>query len=137
MKFVVSVVDRIPKTLESGIVYHSVEFELAALLCACGCGHRTTLLVPDSHQVRSQDGYATITPSIGACDAPCGSHYFISAGEVTWLPAFNAAQAQALMQRQVDRHAAADMRPLSWTDWLRQGWQRAVKAVRKLIGRGP
>ena len=44
-------VERIPKLLSDGIVYHNEEFQLAALLCACGCGHRVTLLVPDSHQV--------------------------------------------------------------------------------------
>ena len=134
MKFVLSAVDRIPKELESGVVYHSEEFELAALLCACGCGHRTTLLVPDGHQVQSQNGYATVTPSIGACDAPCHSHYLITAGDVEWLPAFSGAQAQALMQRQVARHAATDPRSRSWNVWLRDVWRRMANVVRKLLG---
>jgi uncharacterized protein DUF6527 len=49
------------------------------------------LLVPDSHQVSSERGMATVKPSIAVCDAPCKVHYFITAGEVQWLPAFSAA----------------------------------------------
>lgn len=41
-------VERLPKQLERGVLYHSPEFEVAALSCACGCGHRVMLLVPDS-----------------------------------------------------------------------------------------
>jgi hypothetical protein len=79
-----SAVERIPKLLSDGVVYHNEEFQLAALLCACGCGHRITLLVPDSHQVSSDGGLATIRPSIAVCDAPCKSHYFVTAGKVEW-----------------------------------------------------
>src|ERR1051326_3375349 len=89
-------VELIPKQLSDGIVYHSEEFELAAFLCACGCGHRVTLLVPDSHQVISEGGFATIRPSIAVCDAPCKSHYFITAGRVQLLPAFTGAQTTSL-----------------------------------------
>lgn len=132
MKFVVQTLDRIPKQLEPGVVYHSVEFELAALLCACGCGHRTTLLVPDSHSVTSQNGYATVRPSIGVCDAPCRSHYFLTAGDVEWLPAFSGAQVQALMKRQIAKHVAADTRPLTWGDRLRDAGRRLVDGARGL-----
>ena len=91
-------VERIPKDLSNGIVYHNEEFELAAMLCACGCGHRVDLLVPDSHQISSEGGLATIRPSIAICDAPCKSHYFITAGRVEWLTAFTHAQAKAVMR---------------------------------------
>jgi hypothetical protein len=37
--------------LSAGVVYHNEEFELGTMLCACGCGHRVDLLVPDRHQV--------------------------------------------------------------------------------------
>jgi hypothetical protein len=70
------------------VVYHSEEFEIGALLCACGCGHRVSLLVPDSHQIALDGGMATVRPSIAVCDAPCKSHCYISAGRVEWLPAF-------------------------------------------------
>lgn len=133
MKFIIETVDRIPKHLKPGVLYHSEEFELAAMLCACGCGHRTTLLVPDSHQVTSQNGYVTVSPSIGACDSPCRSHYILTAGDVEWLPAFSVAQVQALMQRQIARHVAADARRRTWSDRLRTGWLRIVDVARALF----
>ncbi len=64
MNFVYQAVERIPKQLKSGVIYHTEEFEVAALLCACGCGHRVMLLVPDSHQISSEGGMATVRPSI-------------------------------------------------------------------------
>ena len=74
-------VERIPDELATDVVYHNEDFEIAALLCACGCGHRITLLVPDSHQISSENGLVTIKPSIAVCDADCKSHYYITAGK--------------------------------------------------------
>jgi hypothetical protein len=128
MSFVYQAVERIPKRLDSGVVYHTEEFEIAALLCACGCGHRVTLLVPDSHQVSSEDGMVTVRPSIAVCDAPCKSHYFITAGRIEWLPAFSDATATSVMRRQIARHASLDAK--------RQPWRRRVwAAVARAYGR--
>lgn len=125
-------VERIPKLLSDGVVYHNEEFQLAALLCACGCGHRLTLLVPDSHQISSDGGLATIRPSIAVCDAPCKSHYFVTAGKVEWLPAFTRAQASSLMRNQIARHASHDRRP-SWIETSRAALKRAAKRIRSLL----
>jgi|SRR5438445_6567909 len=109
-------VDRIPKDLSDGVVYYNQEFELGAMLCACGCGHRIDLLVPDSHQITSVGGLATIRPSILVSDAPCNSHYYISDGRVEWLTAFTPAQVSSIMRNQIARHASRDSRPPSWID---------------------
>lgn len=122
MKYRYQLVDRIPTQMREGVVYHTLEFELAGLLCACRCGHRITLLVPDSHQVWDEGGCATIRPSVGVFDAPCKSHYVISAGDVQWLPAFTEAQATRIMHAQIARHVARDAKPASW-------WQRAKTAM--------
>jgi hypothetical protein len=114
MRFRYQLVDRIPKQMEERVVYHTEEFELAGLLCACGCGHRITLIVPDSHRVWDEGGYATIQPSVGVFDAPCKSHYVIRAGNVQWLTAFSSAQATRIMQAQIARHASQDPEPASW-----------------------
>lgn len=124
MRFVYQAVERIPKPLQSGIVYHSEEFEIGALLCACGCGHRVSLLVPDSHQVSSEGGFATVRPSIAVCDAPCKSHYVISAGRVQWLPAFSDDMAAAVMRGQISRHEVRDKEMRPW-------WQGIIAAVAK------
>lgn len=114
MRFRYKAVERMPKPLMPGVVYHSEEFEIGALLCACGCGHRVSLLVPDSHQVTEQDGMATVRPSIAVCDAPCNSHYVITSGEVEWLRAFDPAISKAVMREQIARHAQGDPKRLSF-----------------------
>jgi len=129
MKYRYKLVPRIPAQMEAGIVYHTEEFELAGLLCACGCGHRVTLLVPDSHQVVDDGGYATIRPSVGVFDAPCKSHYVISAGAVQWLPAFTGAQASRIMHAQIARHSARDAKPASWRQ---EAWKAILALASKL-----
>ena len=125
MRYAYQPVERIPKPLSQGIVYHSEEFEVGALLCACGCGHRVSLLVPDSHQITSENGWATVTPSISVCDADCKSHYFITRGQVEWMPAFSEAMAASVMRHQIARHAVHDEKKLSWVAKVRRAIARA------------
>jgi len=131
MTFKYLAVEKIPKQLDPDVVYHNQDFELAAFLCACGCGHRVTLLVPDSHQVFSNRGLASVTPSIAVCDAPCKSHYFITDGRVEWLPAFSAAQASAVMRGQIARHASNDKR----RSWIGRLWDSLVQVIKSLFSK--
>lgn len=133
MKYRYRLVERIPKALDEGVVYHTEEFELAGLLCACGCGHRMTLLVPDSHKVSDERGYATVWPSIGVFDAPCKSHYFIVAGEVNWLRAFSSSEASHIMQAQIARHVELDAMPTIWRQRIRAGALRLLEWIRSYI----
>ena len=135
MKFVYQAVERIPRELQLGVLYHSEEFELAGLLCACGCGHRITLLVPDSHQVICEDGLATIRPSIAVCDGPCKSHYVVTAGRVDWLDAFSSAEATSLMNAQIARHAAKDAKPESWIDQVLSAVRRVLDRIESIFAR--
>lgn len=130
-------VDRVPKQLSPGVVYHSEEYEIGALLCACGCGHRVSLLVPDSHQITSLVGFATINPSISVCDAPCKSHFFIRSGDVEWLPAFSSAMAATTMQRQITRHARRDKDPVPVTrrSRIKAGLAKAFRKLLSSFGR--
>ena len=123
--------DRIPIQMRPDVVYYTDEFELAGLLCACGCGHRITLLVPDGHEVLDDGGFATIRPSIGVLDAACKSHYIISAGHVQWLPAFTGAQAAKIMHAQIARHVARDAKPISW---MQRARSVMLNLLRKLRG---
>lgn len=129
MRYRYEAVDLIPAHMAEAIVYHNEDFELAGLLCACGCGHRITLLVPDSHRVWNENGYATVSPSIGVMDAPCKSHFFIKRGAVEMLPSFTAAHASTIMRAQVARHVALDTKQAPW--WLRAklavgGWLEKI-----------
>lgn len=128
MTYAYEVVERIPTELSPGVIYHNVEFELAALRCACGCGHRITLLVPDGHRISVEGSVPSITPSILVADAPCHSHFFITYGQVEWLQAFSPSQAEAVMQRQVARHVSADRASRSW-------WERGRRTVLRVTGR--
>ena len=133
MRFAYQAVDRLPKQLEQGVLYHSEQFEVAAFSCACGCGHRVMLLVPDSHQVSSEAGMATVRPSISVCDAPCKSHYFISAGMVEWLSAFSAAEASFVMRNQIARHAAHDGKRETWANRVRAVVARAYAKITSIL----
>jgi hypothetical protein len=133
LTYIYQAVERIPDPMIEGVVYHTHKFKLAALLCACGCRHRVMLLVPDSHQVTSQSGLATIRPSIAVCDGPCKSHYFVTDGQVEWLPAFSAAQATSLMQNQIARHVAHDRKPQSLFEAAWSVVLLAVSRIRKFF----
>jgi len=133
VRYVYQAVERIPKPLSKGVVYHSEEFEVGALLCACGCGHRVSLLVPDSHQITSEGGMATVRPSIAVCDAPCKSHYHIRAGRVEWLPAFSDAMAVSVMRGQIARHAVCDAKRQSWGSRVRVAVARAYNKLRSML----
>jgi Family of unknown function (DUF6527) len=126
-------VERLPKQLEQGVLYHSTEFEVAALSCACGCGHRVMLLAPDSHQVTVQGGFATVRPSISVCDAPCKSHYIITSGQVEWLPAFSDAMASSVMRRQIARHVVREAELQSWASWIGMVIARAYRRLREML----
>lgn len=132
MPFIYKAVDRLPKALDGNVVYHCKEFEVAALLCACGCGHRVSLLVPDSHQVFDEGGLATIRPSISVCDAPCKAHYIITAGKVEDLQAFSPALARSTMQKQIARHAAQRAKRLTWRDRIRSAARKVLRAFQSL-----
>lgn len=126
-------VERLPKQLDHGVLYHSDEFEVAALSCACGCGHRVMLLVPDSHQVSSRDGMATVRPSISVCDAACRSHYIITAGAVEWLPDFSPAQASSVMRNQIARHVVRDAKRVTWGARIRAVIARVIERLRSVL----
>lgn len=126
---------RIPKQLEPGVVYHSKKFGIAALLCACGCGHRVDLIVPESHRVTAENGLATIRPSIAVCDAACRSHYIIDAGQVRLLQAFSDTQAASVMRDQIARHAASELKELSWFDRLLIGFAKIVGILKSIFCR--
>lgn len=128
MTYAYEAVERIPTELRPGVIYHNVEFELAALRCACGCGHRITLLVPDGHRISVEGSVPSTTPSILVADAPCHSHFYITDGEVEWLQAFSPSQAEAVMRKQVARHVSADRASRSW-------WERGRRTVLRATGK--
>jgi Family of unknown function (DUF6527) len=118
-------VDRLPSLLDTNVVYVSDEYGLAVLKCACGCGHRVTLLLDDGHVVNDVDGLADISPSIGVWDAACKSHFWIRRGEVTWAEEFSEGAIRTAMHRQMSRHLDRGS--------LQAWWKRLARRVAKFF----
>lgn len=75
----------IPEKLQAHIVYVTKDKDVAAHLCACGCGREVvTPLSPTDWSIKIHRGGVTLHPSIGNWAFPCRSHYFIHDGAVVW-----------------------------------------------------
>ena len=90
--------------------HYSRRFEMAAVACACGCGHRVMLNLLDQHQLVIEGGLPTVTPSILVSDAPCLSHFFIRRGQVQWAEQWSKKTVDRIMQSQVRRHVEQDQK---------------------------
>lgn len=78
-RFVVS----IPRKLESGVLYISVEYATAAHSCCCGCGEEVvTPFSPTDWQLTFDGETVSLWPSIGNWNFACRSHYVIERSEV-------------------------------------------------------
>lgn len=85
MRIDVQFVHYMPKELEAGILYVSLEFKTAAHLCACGCGKKVrTPLMPTEWEFEESNQGPSLYPSIGNWQFECRSHYWIRRGRVIW-----------------------------------------------------
>lgn len=77
-------VECVPEKLEQGIIYVSRKYGTAIHLCACGCGEQTVTPFRGVIAWELTDGAegVTLRPSIGNQNFPCGSHYWITNGDV-------------------------------------------------------
>lgn len=73
----------IPKDLEPGVLYLSMEYATAIHSCCCGCGNQVvTPISPTDWQMYFDGNSVSLTPSIGNWSFPCRSHYFIKKGKI-------------------------------------------------------
>ncbi|PWF49393.1 DUF6527 family protein [Massilia glaciei] len=117
--------ERLPSQVGAFEFYYSRRFEMAAMACACGCGHRVMLNLLDQHQLIVEEGLPTITPSILVSDAPCLSHFFVRCGEVEWAQQWSKKMVDNVMQSQVRRHVEQDRKQTAkrssmrrFVDWI-------------------
>ena len=124
LKYRMVYVDRIVPPLDAQTVYISEQFEVAALLCPCGCGHQINLLLGDGHRIEDRDGKPSISPSIGVWDSPCRSHFWIRNGEVAWAEEWSDDRINRAMINQTLRHSALETKHmpvfLRWTLKIRK-----------------
>lgn len=89
-------VEFIPKILEEGTVYVSMEFGTAVHKCCCGCGNEVvTPLTPTDWQLTYDGESISLDPSIGNWSFPCQSHYFIKRNQVVWAKKWTKSQIEA------------------------------------------
>ncbi|MGS1115683.1 DUF6527 family protein [Castellaniella sp. UC4442_H9] len=94
-------VEFMPSTLESGVLYVSEKYRTAAHLCACGCGEKIrTQLGPLGWKFVNHRQGPSLYPSIGNWQKPCRSHYFIKRGGVVWAPTL--AETDVLYRRRAE-----------------------------------
>jgi len=76
-------VTSIPRQLEPGVLYISIECATAIHACCCGCGGEVvTPLTPTDWQLTFDGETVSLWPSIGNWNFPCRSHYVIERSEV-------------------------------------------------------
>lgn len=100
--------ERLPDHVGSFEFHYSRRFDMAALSCACGCGHKVMLNLLDQHQLEIEGGLPTVTPSILVADAPCLSHFFIRRGRVDWAQQWSKKTVDEVMKSQIRGHVARD-----------------------------
>lgn len=77
-EFKLEFVQYMPKMLEQGVLYISMEYSLIMHLCACGCGEKVATPLSSKDWKLYYDGESiSLSPSIGNWDFPCKSHYWI------------------------------------------------------------
>ncbi len=104
--FAARFVEYIPKRLDDGVLYISLEYTTATHRCACGCGMEVvTPLSPTDWQLIF-DGSVSLNPSIGNWSFKCRSHYWIRHNKVQWARQWSEREIAA--GRALDAYAKAE-----------------------------
>ncbi|WP_348764502.1 DUF6527 family protein [uncultured Henriciella sp.] len=135
-------VEFIPKDLEPGLLYISIEYTTTAHKCACGCGEKVVLPLHPTDWRMTFDGISvTVRPSVGNWSFPCRSHYLITANRIVWAGDWSEEMVQTGRKRDEARKSnwhheadgterstktigSASKTPRSWPerilDWIRR-----------------
>ena len=77
---------QIPRNLDDGVLYVSMENATAIHLCMCGCGFEVVTPFARRSWTLGYDGTGvSLWPSVGNAALPCRSHYVIRDSRVMWL----------------------------------------------------
>lgn len=95
-------VEKIPDTIEDGVVYISMPFSTAVHKCFCGCGNEVvTPLGPTDWRITRNGKTISLDPSIGNWSFPCKSHYWIINNQVHLARRWNQEEINAV--RRIER----------------------------------
>ena len=100
MKLAHKFVATIPRPIEDGVIYISIEYATAIHKCCCGCGNEiVTPFSPSDWRLIFDGETISLHPSLGNWNLECRSHYWIINSVVKWAPQWNAKQIAAAKQR--------------------------------------
>src|SRR5690242_3065825 len=89
--------ERLPQQVGPEEFHYSDRFQMAAMACPCGCGHRILLNVADQHSLEINEGRPTVKPSILVADAACLSHFWLTDGRMVAAEEWSAAKVKRVM----------------------------------------
>jgi len=99
-------VRNVPRELEPGVLYLSMEYATAVHSCCCGCGERVvTPFTPTDWRMTFDGDTVSLHPSVGNWNQDCRSHYVIERNLVIGAGSWSRAQIEA--ERRRDKRAKA------------------------------
>jgi hypothetical protein len=99
-------VRNVPRELEPGVLYISMEYATAVHSCCCGCGDRVvTPFTPTDWHMTFDGESISLHPSVGNWNQKCRSHYVIQRSRVLESGLWSNAQIEA--ERYRDKKAKA------------------------------
>ncbi len=86
LKVIPKFVEFIPKEIDEGILYVSMEYGTAIHKCCCGCGEKVvTPITPTDWKLTYDGENISLNPSVGSFNLPCKSHYFIQNNNILFV----------------------------------------------------
>ena len=96
----------VPRELDPGVLYISIDYATAVHSCCCGCGERVvTPFTPTDWRMTFDGETISLSPSVGNWNQKCRSHYVIQRGRVLEAGPWTEAQVEA--ERRRDKSAKA------------------------------
>lgn len=90
----------IPRNLEPGVFYVSLEYGTAVHSCFCGCGKEVvTPLTPTDWRLTIDGEFVSLWPSVGNWNLPCRSHYVIKRNQVIEAGSWSKSKIEAEQRR--------------------------------------
>lgn len=86
----------VPRELDPGVLYISMDYATAVHACCCGCGERVvTPFTPTDWRMTFDGDTVSLNPSVGNWNQKCRSHYVIQRGHVLESGPWSDAQVEA------------------------------------------
>jgi hypothetical protein len=99
-------VRNVPRELEPGVLYISMDYATAVHSCCCGCSDRVvTPFTPTDWRMTFDGESISLHPSVGNWNQKCRSHYVIQRSRVLEAGTWSNAQVEA--ERRRDKRAKA------------------------------